>query len=78
MGQNSISQIINFNSLKAINFSEELKKELIKIFIDKIYSKFLKKHYETNKIVYNYIDETWPIDLADMIDYNFSNNKGFR
>ena len=55
-----------------------MKKDLFKIFIDEIYSKPPKKNYETNKIVYNHIDEIWSIDLADMIDYKISNNKGFR
>ena len=55
-----------------------IKKDLIKIFIDEIYSKAPKKNYPTNKIVYNHIDEFWSIDLADMIDYKFSNNIGFR
>ena len=54
------------------------KKDLIKIFIDEIYSKAPKKNYSTNKIIYNHIDEIWSIDLADMIDYKISNNKGFR
>ena len=54
------------------------KKDLIKIFIDEIYSKPPKKNYPTNKIVYNHIDEIWSIDLADMIDYKISNNKGYR
>ena len=36
------------------------------------------RNYPTNKIVYNHIDEIWSIDLADMIDYRLSNNKGFR
>ena len=26
----------------------------------------------------NHIDEIWKIDLADMIDYKMSNNKGYR
>ena len=55
-----------------------MKKDLTKIFIDEIYSKPPKKNYETNKIIYNHIDEIWSIDLADMIDYKISNNKGFR
>ena len=55
-----------------------IKKDLTKIFIDEIYSKPPRKNYETNKIVYNNIDEIWSIDLADMIDYKISNNKGFR
>ena len=36
------------------------------------------RSYPTNKIIYNHIDEIWSIDLADMIDYKISNNKGFR
>ena len=53
-----------------------MKKDLIKIFIDEIYSKPPKKKYETSKIIYIHIDETWSIDLPDMIDYKTSNNKG--
>ena len=55
-----------------------IKKELTKIFIDEIYSKPHRKNYPTNKIVYNYVDEIWSIDLADFSDYKTSNNKGFR
>ena len=44
------------------------KKDLIKIFIDEIYSTPPKKIYPTNKITYNYIDEIWSIDLADFSD----------
>ena len=55
-----------------------MKKDLTKIFIDEIYSKPPKKNYPTNKILYNHINEIWSIDLADMIDYKTSNNKGFR
>ena len=54
------------------------KKDLTKIFIDEIYSKPPKKNYPTNKIKYNHIDEIWSIDLADMVDYKISNNKGYR
>ena len=55
-----------------------VKRDLIKIFIDEIYSKPPMRNYPTNKIVYNHIDEIWSIDLLDMIDYKISNNKGFR
>ena len=55
-----------------------IKKDLTKLFIDEIYSKPPRKNYPTNKIVYNHIDEIWSIDLADMIDYKTSNNKGYR
>ena len=54
------------------------KRDLTKIFIDEISGKAPKKNYPTNKIIYNHIDEIWSIDLADMIDYKISNNKGFR
>ena len=55
-----------------------MKKDLIKIFIDEIHSSPPRKNYPTNKIVYNHIDEIWSIDLADMIDYKTSNDKGYR
>ena len=55
-----------------------MKRDLNKILIDGIYSSPPKKSYPTDKIVYNHIDEIWSIDLADMIDYKISNNKGFR
>ena len=55
-----------------------INKDLTKIFIDEIYSKPPRKNYPTNKLIYNHLDEIWSIDLADMIDYKISNNKGFR
>ena len=54
-----------------------IKKDSTKIFIDEIYSPPPNKIFPTIKIVYNHIDETWSIDLADIIDYKISNNKGF-
>ena len=54
------------------------KKDKTKIFIDEIFSEPPEKTYETNKIFYNLIDQIWSIDLADMIDYKVSNNKGYR
>ena len=55
-----------------------INKNLIKIFVDEIYSKPPSRNYPTNKIVYNHIDEIWSIDLADFLDYKISNNKGYR
>ena len=55
-----------------------MKKDITKIFINEIFSKPPKKNYETNKVIHNHIDEIWSIDLADMVDYKISNNKGFR
>ena len=54
------------------------KRDLTNIFIDETYSKAQKKNYQTNKIVYNHIDEIWSIDLACMVDSKISTNKGFR
>ena len=55
-----------------------MKRDLTNIFVDEIYSKPPVRNYPTNKIIYNHIDEIWSIDLADMIDYKTSNNKGYR
>ena len=55
-----------------------MKKDLIKIFFDEIYSKAPKGTYETNIIINNHIDETWSFDLADMIEFKTSNKKGIR
>ena len=37
-----------------------------------------KVKLQTNKIVYNHIDDIWSMELADMIKYKISKNKGFR
>ena len=55
-----------------------VKRDLIKNFIDELYFKHPIKNYPTNKLVYSHIDEIWSIDLADMVDYIISNNKGYR
>ena len=54
------------------------KRDLIKIFINEVYSKPPKKNYETNILFYNQFDEIWSFNLADFSDYKTSNNKGFR
>ena len=54
------------------------KRDLIKYFFIERYSKHPKKHYETNKKIYNHIDEIWSIVFADFSDYKTSNKKGFR
>ena len=55
-----------------------MKKDLTKIFITEIYKKPPVENYPTNKSIYNRLYENWSIDLAEMIDYKTSNNKGFR
>ena len=54
------------------------KKNLIKIFINEIYSSPPKKNYPTNKLIYIHIDEIWSFDLADFSDCKTSNNKRYR
>ena len=54
------------------------KKDLTRMFIDEIYSKAPMRNYPTNRIVFNYIDGIWSIDLADFSDYKTLNNKAFR
>ena len=54
------------------------KKDNIIMFTDEICIKPPVRIYPANRILYNHIDEIWPIDLADMIDYKFSKNKCYR
>ena len=51
------------------------KRDLIKFFIDEIYSKPPMRNYPINEIFHYHIDEIWSIDLADMTDYKTSNFK---
>ena len=46
-----------------------MKKDLSKIFIDKIYDPPHKKVYLTNKIIVKSIDDTWSLSLLDLVDY---------
>ena len=55
-----------------------MKRDIIKISIDEIYSTPPKKKYPIKKTTYNHLDELWSIDLADMIDYKISNVKGYK
>ena len=55
-----------------------INKDLIKIFVDEIYSRPPNKNYETNKTIIKSIDDTWSSDLLDMNDYNPKNNRGYR
>ena len=54
------------------------KRDLIKIFINEIYSKSPNKNYKTNKTIIKSIDDTWSSDLLDMNDYGPKNNRGYR
>ena len=51
-----------------------IKQTLIDTFINEIYSKPLKKNYETNKTLLKSIDDTWSADLLQMDDYGVKNN----
>ena len=47
-----------------------------KIFIDEIYSKPPKKNYATNKTDVYHIVDIWSLDILDLNDYGFENNRG--
>ena len=55
-----------------------MKRDLIKILVDEIYSKHPTKNYPSNKLVNNCIDEIWSVDLVDLIDYKIVNNKEYK
>ena len=50
----------------------------IKVFINETYSKPPKKIYSTNKTDVYYFDEIWSLELLDLKDYGFKNNRGYR
>ena len=50
----------------------------IKIFINEIFSKGLKKSYPTNKTDAYYINEFWSLDILDLKDYGPETNRGYR
>ena len=54
------------------------KRDLIKIFIDEIYSRPPNKNYETNKTIIKCIDDMWSSDFLDMNDYGPKNNRSYR
>ena len=62
-----------YQDVKLKFFSKQLtKSDLIKIFIDEIYSKPPTRKYPTMRIIQNHIDEIWSTDLADFSDYKSS------
>ena len=50
----------------------------IKTFINEIYSKPPKKYYPTNKTDVYHIDDIWSLDILDLKDYGYENNRGYR
>ena len=50
----------------------------IKIFINEIYSKPLKKNYVTNKTDVYHIDDIWSLDILDLKDYGPENKRNYR
>ena len=50
----------------------------IKIIINEVYSKPLKKYCATNKTNVYYIDDIWSLDISDLKDYGPENNRGYR
>ena len=54
-----------------------IERDLIKIFIEEIYSRS-KKNYGTNETITRSIDDTWSSDFLDINDYGPKNNRGYR
>ena len=50
----------------------------MKVFIDEIYSKPPKKNYSRNKTDVYHIDDIRSLDILDLKDYRFENNRGYR
>ena len=50
----------------------------IKIFINEIYSKPPKKIYATNNTDVCSIDDIWSLDILDLKDYGYKDNRGYR
>ena len=46
-----------------------------KTFLNEIYSKPPKKNYATNKTEVHHIDDIWSLDILDLKDYGFENNR---
>ena len=42
-------------------------------FINETYAKLAKKNYATSKTDVFYIDDTWSMDLLDLVDYGPKN-----
>ena len=55
-----------------------VKPTLLESFMHEIYANPPKKYYLTNKTTVKHIDNTWIVDLLDMIDYGVENNTGYR
>ena len=55
-----------------------IERDLIKIFLEEIYSRSPKKNYGTNKTITRSIDDTWSSDFLDIDDYGPKNNRGYR
>ena len=55
-----------------------MKKDITKIFINKIYSLSPKTNYETNKTMIKSIVDIGSSYLLDMNDYGPENNRGYR
>ena len=53
-----------------------IERDLIKIFLEVIHSRSLKKNYGTNKTITRSIDDTWSSDFLDRNDYGPKNKRG--
>ena len=55
-----------------------VKKQLIEITLEEVLYKHAKKNYDTNESAVNYFDDTWSLDILELIDYGIQNNGSYR
>ena len=56
----------------------QMTRKTIKIFVNELYSKPLKKIYATNKTDVYHIDDIWNLDVLDLKDYGLENKGNYR
>ena len=77
-GLKMISLFINCNSLRPTNSTIWRKMEIIKNFIDEIYSSAPEENYETNQTMIKSIDDNWSADSLVMNDSGSEKNGSYR
>ena len=55
-----------------------VKKQLIEITLEEVLYKQAKKNYDTNESAVIYFDDTWSLDILELIGYGIQNNGSYR
>ena len=50
----------------------------IKVIVNELFSKPVKKHYATNETDVSHTDDIWSLDNLELKDYGPENNRGYR